>query len=159
MAIPGPDFEQMPERKLLSLSRDFTMETRSEIPKLWSDFWAAAWELNGEVEPAQYGVSYAVQPDGKFSYAVGVNVTPSPADLPDNACVMTLSAGRYAVFRKQGSVQELPELFDGIFSTWLPNSGETLREGAVFERYPSEQTDAPDTISYEIWVPVADKTT
>ena len=69
---------------------------------------------------------------------------------------MTLSGGRYAVFRNQGSVTEIPALFDEIFEKWLPGSGEKQREGAVFERYPYDDNASPESMTYEIWVPVKD---
>ena len=96
-----------------------------------------------------------MQPNGHFSYAAGLNVEPIPALMPDGTCVVTLSAGRYAVFRKRGPVGEIPQVFDEIFSNWLPNSGEQQREGAVFERYPFEDGSSPEMMSYEIWLPVA----
>ncbi|MEM7250626.1 MAG: GyrI-like domain-containing protein [Pseudomonadota bacterium] len=154
MPLPTPDFIDCDERRLVALSRDFTMQTRSKIPQLWHQLWEQQWSFAGNVEPAQYGASYSVRPDGSFSYAVGMQVDPMPGDLPEGACTVTLSAGRYAVFRKQGPVQELPQTFDAIFSTWLPTSGETQREGAVFERYPHHEGNTPESMAYEIWVPI-----
>jgi len=130
------------------------MDTRHEIPALWHEFWSQEWEFNGTEEQAAYGVSYATQPDGSFSYAVGRSIEPTPASLPDGACLVTLSAGRYAVFRNRGPVSELPAIFDAIFSQWLPASGQKQREGAVFERYPYEDSASPESMTYEIWVPV-----
>lgn len=157
MTLPEPEFLEAHERRLVALAREFTRETRTEIPALWTDFWARGWKLPGKEEQACYGVSYSVQPDGRFSYAVGLNIEPMPEARPEGACVVTLLAGRYAVFRTRGSVREIPELFDTIFGTWLPNSGEMQREGAVFERYPYEGGGSPDSMAYEIWVPVADR--
>ena len=111
--------------------------------------------MDGDEEQAAYGVSYSVRPDGGFSYAAGRNVDPTPASLPEGACVVVLSAGRYAVFRNRGPVTEIPALFDAVFSQWLPASGEHQREGAVFERYPYEDSASPESMTCEIWVPVA----
>jgi len=155
--LPDPEFLEMPERNLVSLARSFTMETRSEIPALWQDFWSAGWELPGEIEPAKYGVSFSVTPEGGFRYAVGMHVEPMPAVLPDAACKVRLSPGRYAVFRKKGAVQQLPEIFDAIFTHWLPESGESQREGAVYERYPDDEHSTAESMTYEIWVPVKSK--
>ena len=152
--LPDPEFLQAAERRLVALSREFTFETRHEIPALWNDFWSRDWPLNGAEEQAAYGVSYSVRADGVFSYAAGLNVDPVPEQLPEGACIVTLSAGRYAVFRNRGPVAEIPALFDAIFSQWLPASGETQREGAVFERYPYEDSASPESMTYEIWVPV-----
>lgn len=149
-----PAFVTVPEKHLVALSREFTLETRQDIPELWNDFWSREWQLNGVEEQAAYGVSYAMQSDGRFSYAAGRHVAPTPEQLPEDACLVTLPSGRYAVFQNRGPVSELPAIFDAIFSQWLPNSGESQREGAIFERYPYDDSASPDSMAYEIWVPV-----
>ena len=150
-----PEFIAAEEKNLVALSREFTMETRTEIPALWNDFWSREWQLEGTEEPAAYGASYAMRSDGGFSYAVGRNIEPTPGQLPEEACIVTLSGGRYAVFRNKGPVTAIPALLDAIFSQWLPESGETQREGAGFERYPYDDNASPEAMTYEIWVPVA----
>jgi len=150
-----PDLIDCPAKTLVALSREFTMDTRADIPPMWMDFWGREWVFDGEEEAAAFGVSYNVRPDGAFSYAIGRHITPTPASLPDGACTVTLSAGRYAVFRNTGPVSELPAYFDAIFTSWLPGSGETQREGAVFERYPYSDDASPERMQYEIWVPLA----
>lgn len=153
--IPEPEFLTAHERHVVALSRDYGMHQRGEIPALWNDFWSRQWELGGDEEQAAYGISYGWHEDGRFSYAAGRHVIPAPDPLPEGACVVTLSAGRYAVFRKRGPVSEIPSVFDEIFGQWLPSSGERQRDGAVFERYPYEDTASPESMNYEVWVPVA----
>ncbi|GAA6143221.1 GyrI-like domain-containing protein [Hydrogenophaga sp. 5NK40-0174] len=155
MKLPDPDFIEMPSRSLVALAREFDMQTRSSIPKLWEEFFKAQWRLPGEVEAASYGVSYAVDPSGRFTYAVGLHVEPTPAELPPGACEVSLSAGSYAVFRCRGAASDIPAVFDAIFHTWLPGSGEKQRQGAVFERYPDEAEATHENMAYEIWVPIA----
>lgn len=154
MNLPDPEFLEAPARQLVSLSKEFTMDTRSDIPALWQAYWSAEWKLPGTLEPAQYGVSYSMKPDGRFSYAVGVSVEPMPEELPEGACVVTLSAGNYAVFRNRGPAQELPAMFDAIFTSWLPDCGKKQRDGAVFERYPYDEQSSAESMLYEIWVPM-----
>lgn len=150
-----PEFLDCPAKTLVALSRDFTMDTRHDIPAMWGEFWSNDWTFDGDEEQAAFGVSYNVKADGVFSYAIGRHITPTPGALPDSACNITLSAGRYAVFRNQSPVSELPAFFDAIFTQWLPGSGETQREGAVFERYPYDDNASPDNMAYEIWLPIA----
>ena len=151
-----PEFLEMQEKVIVLLSREFTLETRKDIPLLWSEFWSREWHLLGSGEQAAYGVSYSAQLDGNFSYAVGLNFDTKPEPIPDGACTVNLSEGRYAVFRNRGSVKEIPALFEEIFEKWLPASGEKQREGAVFERYPYDDNASPESMAYEIWVPVKD---
>lgn len=152
--VPEPEFLEAPEKQIVALSRDFDLNTRTKIPDLWNEFWSREWNLAGEEEHACYGASYAAHPDGRFSYAVGISIKPMPEQMPEGSCVVTLSAGRYAVFRKRGPAQEIPELFDSIFTHWFGNSGEKQRTGCVFERYPYEEGGSPDSMAYEIWVPI-----
>ena len=154
MILPDPEFITQAEIELVAMSREFTMDTRTDIPAMWNEFWSRDWNLPGEQELAAYGVSYNMKPDGYFSYAVGLHFSPTPSDIPADAGLLKLSAGAYAVFRNQGPVSELPSLFDTIFATWLPNSGRQQREGAIFERYPFSDDASPDNMAYEIWVPV-----
>ena len=149
-----PEILEIQEKQIVSLSREFTLETRNEIPLLWNEFWSREWHLIGSGEQAAFGVSYSAQPDGKFSYAVGLNFDVVPEPLPEGACIVNISGGRYAVFRNRGSVTEIPSLFDEIFEQWLPGSSEKQREGAVFERYPYDDNASPESMAYEIWVPV-----
>lgn len=153
--IPEPEFLHAPERQLVALSRDFTVETRNEIPELWNDFWTRGWEFVGDEQQAAYGVSYSVRSDGRFSYAAGRSIDPIPKQLPEGACIVTISGGRYAAFRQRGPIAEIPALFEAILTQWLQTSGEMQREGAVFERYPCDDGAPPESITYEIWVPVA----
>ncbi|MEZ5658150.1 MAG: GyrI-like domain-containing protein [Burkholderiaceae bacterium] len=149
-----PEFVDAPERTLVALSRDFTLETRGEIPALWQTFWGQDWQFEGAEEQAAYGVSYGVRPDGHFSYAAARHIEPTPSPLPDGACLVKLSAGRYAIFRNRGPVSDLPAMFDAIFEHWLPTSGQKQREGAVFERYSYDDDASPESMAYEIWVPI-----
>lgn len=149
-----PAFETMEARQIVGLSRRFTMDRRHEIPGLWQEVFAAPWSIENEVTEAMYGTSYEVSEDGSFSYHVGAEARP-PANLAEGVCVVTLRAGRYAVFRQQAPMSEIPGTFDAIFSTWLPNADVTLDKGAVFERYPSGGAEETPP-RWEVWVPIKD---
>jgi len=149
-----PEFLDIHDKSIVSLSREFTLATRNEIPSLWGEFWSREWHLIGDGEQAAYGVSYSTQADGRFSYAVGLNFDELPEPLPDGACIVSISGGRYAVFRNRGPVTDIPSLFDEIFTQWLPSSGEVQRDGALFERYPYDDDASPESMTYEIWIPV-----
>jgi len=155
-AFPDPEIGDFPERKIVALSRDFTMDTRNEIPALWNEFFGRQFNVESYVPGAMFGASYGWDGKGGFSYGVGVEAE-SPANLPDGACVITLSAGTYAVFRQTGPVMQLPKLVDDIYCEWLPKSGFKTRDGAMFERYPDGPDNTPDNMSYEIWAPVQPK--
>jgi len=154
--FPEPEVGEYPERQIVALARDFDMSTRDQIPQLWNDLWGREFSVENAVEGTAYGASFDFGEGGKFRYGVGFEST-APANLPDGACVITLTAGTYAVFRKRAPIAELPSLFDHIFQTWLPASPYQPAEGAVFERYPDDPDATETARMFEIWVPVAAK--
>jgi len=149
-----PEIVQSPERTIVALARDFTMDTRHEIPGLWNEFFSREFNVPSRVPGAMFGVSFAMTAPGAFRYGVGVEAD-DPKDLPEGACRITLSEGTYAVFHKQGPVTGIPALMDHIYCTWLPDSGFAVREGAWCERYPDDPNATPENMTYEIWAPVS----
>ena len=139
---------------VVGMAQDFTMQTRGEIPLLWRRYFETAPAIRNAVPGGMYGVSFKADGKGGFRYGVGVGVDPVPGRLPKGTCKMVLSEGAHAVLRVFGPVADLPSSFDYLFSTWLPTSGFTQRDGAVFEYYPDDAANGPEAMSYEIWVPV-----
>jgi AraC family transcriptional regulator len=156
MTLPSPEILESPAREMLALARDFTMETRSQIPKLWEDFFALQLAPENAEGDAIYGASFGMQPDGSFKYAVGIVVDPA-GEATGETCHVVLRQGTYAVFRMTGPFSDIPVVFDAIFSEWLPASDWMPDAGAVFERYPTDMMGQDEQPSYEIWVPVAPK--
>lgn len=143
-----------PERVVAATVRDYTMQTRGAIPGQWQGFFDAGYDIPGAVSGATYGVSFMADGQGAFRYGVGVEVDPVPDALPEGLCLIVLSAGEYAVARRFGPIDDLPAMFDRVFSDLLPAAGRAPREGAVFERYPDDPGNGPRAMRYEIWVPV-----
>ena len=148
-----PELVTAQEKQIVALSRTFTLDTRDQIPALWQTWFESDWHLNEINDQASYGIPYAMQADGTFHYGVGLSVSTTPEEMPEDACIMTLSAGNYLVFRQQGPVRDIPLVFDTLFGEWLPNSDYIMRDSPVFERYPFTDS-TPDSMAYEIWVPV-----
>jgi len=88
--------------------------------------------------------------------------TTAAADLRSAAAVVTtepiaaaeaplerieLAAGRYAVLRHVGPHAELQGTYDWLFGTWLPRSGETLRDAPSWEEYLNTPMD---TLAHEL---------
>jgi AraC family transcriptional regulator len=150
----APEIVTAPARTVVGTAKDYTMETRGGIPAQWQSYFDAGLEVANMLPGAMFGVSFDMDGDGGFRYAVAIEVASEPAELPEGTCVMTLSAGDHAVLRRFGPVSKLPEDFERMFRDWLPGSDFVQREGAVFEVYPHDPRNGPDGMAYEIWVPV-----
>lgn len=67
----------------------------------------------------------------------------------------TIAGGRYAVFLHEGAYEGLQASYDGIFGSWLPASGERLREEPSFEVYLNGPDQVkPGELRTEIWLPL-----
>lgn len=152
---PDPIFETMPQRILAADVRSYTMDTRHTIPLQWQAWFDAGYAVPTAVRGAMFGLSFATDASGGFRYGVGIEVSEAAADLPASLCLVTLSPGLYAVERRFAPIATLTTTFDSLFEEWLPGSGYTLRDGAVFERYPDDPRNGPDGMAWEIWLPVS----
>ena len=70
----------------------------------------------------------------KLRYDACITVT---EDVPPQGelNVQMIAGGRYAVFTHKGTYENFSETYRLIFSQWLPQSGERLRNVPIFERY------------------------
>jgi AraC family transcriptional regulator len=67
----------------------------------------------------------------------------------------TIAGGRYAVFPHAGPYETFQQTYDQIFRTWLPASGERLREEPSFEVYLNSPDQVnPEDLRTEIWLPL-----
>lgn len=67
----------------------------------------------------------------------------------------TIPGGRYAVFLHEGAYEGLQAAYDGIFGSWLPASGERLRDEPSFEVYLNSPDQVkPEDLRTEIWLPL-----
>jgi AraC family transcriptional regulator len=67
----------------------------------------------------------------------------------------TIAGGRYAVFLHAGPYERFQQTYDQIFKSWLPGSGERLREEPCFEVYLNSPDQVkPEELRTEIWLPL-----
>ncbi len=90
----------------------------------------------------------------KFRYDACVTIDRDVAPEGDVGA-KTIAGGRYAVFLHAGPYEAFQQTYDQIFKTWLPGSGEQLREEPGFELYLNSPGQVkPDDLRTEIWLPV-----
>lgn len=152
--LPEPTIVRTDGQTFVGLADDFDMARRAEIPALYARFFAARDKIEGARPGAIYVLSFDARPDGRFRYAVAIEVD-LPGAMPEGFSVLQAGAGAYADFRQRTPIGDLPRRFDAVFGHWLPASGYALRDGAVFERYPDDDAPEAGRMLYEIWLPVA----
>lgn len=82
-------------------------------------------------------------------------VVPAKAEPKGEVGVKFIEGGKFAVFLYTGSYEHLGEVYNHIYTEWLPGSGQILRNYHCFEKYISDpERVAPEKLKTEIYVPV-----
>ena len=82
-------------------------------------------------------------------------VLPKKAEPKGEIGVKTIEGGKYAVFLYTGSYEHLGAVYDTIYSKWLPESEEQLRNYHCFEKYINNPDKTPpEKLKTEIYVPI-----
>ncbi|WP_448093806.1 GyrI-like domain-containing protein [Pseudomonas lini] len=139
---------------IAGLGGRFTQETaKKQIPKLWEQFVPHIGKVPGQKSEVTYGV--CCNPDGKggFEYIAGVEISKLD-DLPEKYRWVEIQPQYYAVFEHKGSLDTLPQTFQYIWETWLPQSGHEAADAPEFERYSDDFNPKLNTGVLEIWLPL-----
>lgn len=69
--------------------------------------------------------------------------------------VKEIPGGKYAIFRYQGSYENLRAVYDTIYAKWIPEKGYKLGDTPGFEKYLNDPAQtAPENLITEICIPV-----
>ncbi|MGH8334272.1 MAG: GyrI-like domain-containing protein, partial [Pseudomonas sp.] len=90
---------------------------------------------------------------GGFEYIAGVEISKLD-DLPEKYRWVEVQPQHYAVFEHKGSLDMLPQTFQYIWKTWLPQSGYQAADAPEFERYSEDFNPKLNTGVLEIWLPL-----
>jgi AraC family transcriptional regulator len=149
----GPRFEHGHFLLIAGFGGRFTAATTREIPDLWERFIPEIGKIPGQKSEVTYGI--CCNPDGKggFEYIAGVEISKLD-DLPDKYRWVEVQPQQYAVFEHQGALDTLPQTFQYIWKTWLPQSGRQAADAPEFERYSEDFNPTLNTGVLEIWLPI-----
>ncbi|MHC8363453.1 GyrI-like domain-containing protein [Pseudomonas sp. LS2P72] len=148
-----PRFEYGHFLLIAGLGGRFTADTTKGIPDLWDKFIPEIGKIPGQKSEVTYGI--CCNPDGKggFEYIAGVEISKLD-DLPDKYRWVEVQPQHYAVFEHKGSLDQLPQTFQYIWKTWLPQSGYQAADAPEFERYSEDFNPKLNTGVLEIWLPL-----
>lgn len=131
----------------------FHPASHGSIRHLWELFLPRAVQLAGRRD-AQVLYGLCTQGErGEFRYIAGAEANPEA--LPEGMQHLRVPAQKYAVFVHRGTVEQLPDSFQRIYSELLSLRGLEPREAPAFERY-DERFRGPDDVDSEIelYIPI-----
>ena len=129
-----------------------------EVQAAWNTLckWADARELLTS-EVVMLGISYdnpEITPYHKCRYYACVTV-PDHLFADDTVGIMDIAAGRYAVYRFEGSAEGIQAAFRLIYAEWLPDSGYQPAHTPCYELYyETSETHHQEIYTLDICMPV-----
>ena len=138
---------------IAGLGGRFTPQTTARIPELWEKFIPHIGKIPGQKGDVTYGI--CCNPDGKggFEYIAGVEISKLD-DLPEQYRWIEVQPQHYAVFEHKGPLATLPQTFQYIWKTWLPQSAYEAADAPEFERYSADFNPQTGEGVLEIWLPL-----
>ncbi|MEX3773408.1 GyrI-like domain-containing protein [Pseudomonas sp. MYb118] len=151
--LAEPRIEHGHFRLIAGLGGRFNQQTVKDIVTLWDQFVPHIGRIPGQVGGETYGVGCNFGDNDEFDYIAGVEISKLD-DLPDTYRWVELPPQRYVVFDYKGPLSQLPQVFQYIHGTWLPQSGHELLQTPEFERYSDDFNPQLNTGTLEIWLPI-----
>ncbi|KIC94496.1 GyrI-like domain-containing protein [Flavihumibacter solisilvae] len=153
--------ETLNKKILLGIKLEMSL-AQNQTGELWRSFMLRRKEINNAVGKdlyslQEYGADYfkAFRLENQFVKWAAVEVSDATA-IPEAMEALQLQGGLYAVFTYIGSSNDT-QIFQYIYSEWLPTSGYDLDDRPHFEvlgeKYKNNSPDSEE----EIWIPIKHK--
>lgn len=152
-----PRFERIGPLDIVGLPKNFTSETRAQIPFLWERFVKWIGHVPHQINNVTYGVIRNNDKGRGFYYLAGVAVD-ATTGIPDDLRLLQLPEQNYAVFTHPGPVSELFDTMCAIYTQWVPAAGDILADAPCFERYSADFDPQTGSGTIEICLPIIDPT-
>ncbi len=139
--------------RLIGISRHYTAQTSAQISGQWAKF--NELNINAPIVEQQttYGVCHNADTHGNLDYLCAVAVD-SYEGAPSELDRLTLPAQAYAMFRHEGHISEIRDVWKAIWNQGLVEHGLNVSEGPSFEKYGPEFDSKSGNGGFEIWLPV-----
>lgn len=151
--------EESGERYFVGKSTEMSV-TVNTTPQLWGAFMPSYKRLNPTCNDLLYSIeSYpanyfqAFNPNAKFEKWAAVESS-NDLEVSTDWEEYTLAEGKYAVFLFVGTVDRVPEVYQFILNTWLPENDYRLDDRphlfVMGEKYAHGSADSEE----ELWIPI-----
>ncbi len=153
-----PRIEIITEKTLVGISESMSLVANKTF-NLFSTFMPRRKEIANRTQvgifdlkiyPASYFINFS--PTNSFTKWAAVEVSEVDT-LPAEMNSFILPAGKYAVFNQKRSTKQ-GNIFEYIFTTWLPNSDYQLDNRPHFDILEEKDKKNDLDIEEEIWIPI-----
>jgi len=158
MQKPQPLIKSIPEKQLVGISVSMSF-AENKTAELWQHFIPRIKEINqrsseNKVSMQLYDTDHFLQfnPTKKFTKWAAVEVE-QVEKLPEGMESILMPGGLYAIFHYKGSSND-PNIFQYIFSQWLPSSGYQLDDRPHFEILGERYKNNDPNSEEDIYIPI-----
>ena len=156
-----PEFEIIEKKKLIGMSRKMSLVENTTY-ELFSTFMPKSKEISDRLNTFIYDLR--VYPQDYFIKFNPANIFTKWAlievenfyHVPEYMEQFTLEEGKYAVFTQKGKSVDF-QLFQYIFTEWLPNSGYILDARPHFEKLEGNKDKSDAEKSELLYIPIRNK--
>ena len=160
-----PQFVQRPELKVVGLGAKFISgispdkNNAAVIPPLFDRFINQIDQIKNKTGDGSWGLVEMLPADEKshrdeLFYIAAAEVSDVDS-IPPGMISRVIPAGRYAQFTHKGKLTGLEATMKFIYQTWVPQSGQRLRNSPHLERYDRRFDLNSDQSEFDILLPVA----
>ncbi|MEN9335656.1 MAG: hypothetical protein RLZZ500_643 [Bacteroidota bacterium] len=155
-----PKIVWVPESHFVGLSRSFSF-LNYQVGELWQSFMPRRHEIQNTVNSNLYNVqvnpeNYNFDPATVFQ-KWAVKAVPATDNLPEGMQVLTIPAGKYAVFTYRGDGSNVADFFRAIYSQWLPQAGLQWENRPQFEVLGEQYKKSSPDSEELIYIPIRDE--
>lgn len=121
----------------------------NDLALLWDQFIPRLGEVANQA-PDSFGICGDVDPDGRFHYMAGVQVT-EVGDIPEGMSLWSIPEQTYAAF--PCTLETIRDTYNHIYQDWLPKSGYKQADGPDLEYYAPDFNPTTGTGMF-VYIPV-----
>lgn len=151
--LAPPRFVDGKTMLITGLSERYDCDASAKIPAQWQRFQPYLDHVPGRIGGAAYGVICNGDDAGNMDYICGVEVSEF-AKVPTEWARLRIPEQRYVVFRHDGHISSIRQVWNTIWNKWLPESGESITSGPELERYDERFDPVTGDGGFEIWIPL-----
>lgn len=134
--------------KICAIVRNFSIETKNEIPRFWDEIKANGKlkKISKDFTRCTLGVCIGENNAKQYKYGIGIEMQDDDKQIPETE-IINVAKSKWVIFKCKGNkADDINELWSKIYKEYFPTSEYKQSMNIDFELYDDKDT--------EIWIPI-----
>jgi AraC family transcriptional regulator len=155
VSLPSPTLQTLDEQHFVGLSVERRLGESASIPAQWQAFMSGPYpKIGAKVPGPPVGVNVPTDSEDRFLYVCAAQVSRFTR-VPKGLFQVTVPAARYAVFRHDGHLSDLPSTYGAIWNDWFATSGRKPKRAPSLEHHNATFDPRTGNGGVTLWIPLA----